>query len=388
MPRHQTKRILGKIRASIFRLIILSACISSFTIRHSTYAQAVLRGPLTTNSPAIKAAGNGGLIDALTNNFFRVPAQCDTNLVITNLSLGQVIRIEVWPTNGFNVTFAQQTASNSMQGWVRPLSSNQWNTIHVSRPDSTTTNFDVRAADYIETAGMAITRTTNFAARSVTTAASAVGTLSTNGVLVSSAWTNFNVIFGPGMDARTTNANGKVDMELRPKIRQLFGLTSNVTVTNTVAATSLITNALNAAQSVPANTLTTNSLIHIRASGYFTSVSAATTEVGIRFNNLTLIATNLLALGTTLVNDMWTLDCDIQCRSTGGSGSVMANGWIAVPSSTGAAASLAPKRIQKGLLASTTTIDTTVDQVVDVYITPGATTHGFTTTTCYAEIIQ
>lgn len=138
------------------------------------HGQPYIKGPLTTNSPAIKTAATGGLIDCITNNFFRVPVEVNTNLVITNLALGQVIRIEVWPTNGFTVTFAQQTASNTVQGWVRPLTSNQWNTVYVSRPDSTTTNFDIRAADYITVAGSGVFFATNFAARTVTVTATNV----------------------------------------------------------------------------------------------------------------------------------------------------------------------------------------------------------------------
>lgn len=356
----------------------------------ASYAQPVLRGPLTTNSPAIKTAATGGLIDAQTNNFFRVPVEVNTNLIVTNLSLGQVIRIEVWPTNGFTVTFLQQTASNSMQGWVQPLTSNQWNTVYVSRPDSTVTNFDIRAADYIETAGQAITRTTNFAARTVAAAAIALSSLSTNGTQATAAWTNLNLIYGTGIVARVTNVSGNVSMHLSAERanRVLFTLTNNITVTNTTAVTSFITNALWGSQVIPAGTLTPGVTLRFRAQGHVTSVSATACETGIRFNNGNLIATNQHAFATSLVNDNWALDVYISCRASGASGSVLGVGLMTRQTTSGAASANSGVRVQMGLLQSTVTVDTTIDQVFDAYMDPGATTHGLTVTSAILEIIQ
>jgi hypothetical protein len=49
---------------------------------------------------------------------------------------------------------------------------------------------------------------------------------------------------------------------------------------------------------------------------------------------------------------------------------------------------MSPRRIQNGLLQTAVTIDTTVDQVIDLYVDPGATTHGFTLTQCFVELVQ
>jgi hypothetical protein len=46
-------------------------------------------------------------------------------------------------------------------------------------------------------------------------ATNALATLSSNGVLVTSAWTNLNIIYGSGLTFLTTNTSGKVDMEIR-----------------------------------------------------------------------------------------------------------------------------------------------------------------------------
>jgi hypothetical protein len=140
------------------------------------FAQPTLRGPLTTNSPIVKAAYDGGLIDAATNNLFRVPVGVNTNLVITNLSVGQVIRIDIWCTNGFTCAFPQQTPTNSVQGWIRPVGSNAWQSVFVSKPAAGETNFDVRAVDYLDAGGAGITLATNFAT-GVRTIASAAYTL-------------------------------------------------------------------------------------------------------------------------------------------------------------------------------------------------------------------
>lgn len=109
--------------------------------------QPILRGPITTNSPVVASALPGGLIDAMTNNLFRVPVGVSTNLIVTNLGLGQVVSIEIFPTNGFTVTFPQQSAGNSYQGWVKPCQSNQWNVVHISRLDTAVTNFNVQSSD-------------------------------------------------------------------------------------------------------------------------------------------------------------------------------------------------------------------------------------------------
>lgn len=363
-------------------LSILSLlCIATLAV-----AQPVLRGPNTTNSPAINAAATGGLIDALTNNFFRVPVQVNTNLIITNLSLGQVIRIEVWPTNGFTVSFPQQTTSNSMQGWVQSLTSNQWNTVYVSRPDSTTTNFDIRAADYIETSGSGITRTTNYAAKTVATAASALISLSTNGTQVTGAWTNLNITYAGEMTI-STNTSGSVSMELRAS-KKLFKLGTSTTVTNTTSPTSFLTNACDRQTVIKANTLTTNMTIYVRARGLYTSTSSTATEFGIRMNNLTLICTNMAALGTTLVNDGFEIEAHLDVRAIGGSGSIHGSGTLWFGTSSGSAVAESPRRMWNGLLSSATTIDTTVDEVLDLYVKPGATSHGFTLTQCLVELIQ
>lgn len=139
----------------------------------SLHAQPTLRGPLTTNSPVVKAAYDGGLIDAATNNFFRVPVSVNTNLIITNISIGQAIRVEIWCTNGFTCSFPQQTISNSVQGWIHPISSNGWQTVFVHKPAAGETNFDIRAVEYVDAAGANVSLATNFATNIRTLAANA-----------------------------------------------------------------------------------------------------------------------------------------------------------------------------------------------------------------------
>jgi hypothetical protein len=219
-------------------------------------------------------------------------------------------------------------------------------------------------------------------------ATNALASLSTNGVQVTAAWTNANIIYGPGIDARVTNVSGNVAIELRAKSYRLFTLTNNVTVTNTTSPTSLITNALLGSQLIPANTLTPGAVVRVAARGMISSASATACETGIRFNNDTLIATNIFAYGTSLVNDLWGVDCVITVRSSGASGSVQGVGHVHRTTSTGSSSVIGSVRLINGLLQTAVTVDTTVDQVIDLYIDPGATTHGFTVTSCLVELLQ
>ncbi len=242
----------------------------SFFIFNSP-AQPTLRGPLTTNSPIVKAAYDGGLIDAATNNLFRVPVQVNTNLIITNLSIGQVIRIEVWCTNGFTCSFPQQTPSNSVQGWIQPISSNAWQTIFVFRPAATETNFDVRAVDSLDEAAGVLTLTTNFATRVRTYTAAAAYVLAIgvagsqnfadsttyyigadwNGSL-NSTWLNSSAeipksgtlkrVFVKVRVATTLGSNEAVSHYLR--INDATDVTLNTTATYDVAATNIVASGL------------------------------------------------------------------------------------------------------------------------------------------------
>ena len=173
-------------------------------------AQPLLRGPLTTNSPAMKPSLTDGLLDARTNNLFRVPVGVATNLVITNLAVGQVIRIDLFVTNGFTVTFPQQTAANTAQGWLVPVQSNAWQTVIVSQPASGETNFDFRVAQFLQTVGLSMALDTNFATRTVTIRGA---TLSSNGVTVG-GFSNLNVVATGGSNTLVqigvTNGNATI----------------------------------------------------------------------------------------------------------------------------------------------------------------------------------
>jgi hypothetical protein len=561
------------------RILLILLLHSAFCLLPSS-AQPVLRGPLTTNSPAIKSAGTNGHIDALTNNLFRVPVGVSTNLVITNLAVGQVIRIDLFVTNGFTVTFPQQTDTNTIQGWLAPVRSNDWQTVIVSRPSSTETNFDIRAADFIATAGVTMSLDTNFATRAVTIRGA---TLSSNGVTVG-AFSNLNVVATGGTNSLVqigvTNGNATLQINATPpasagssnypviavgtldntnlarmgnvnvgsnltasslqvtnpaslgdtnaaapvlpdtvlrmlsvdakparfalesynaadvngsfitgyRIRgtkaspgvvvsndvllalsgngwqgtmwtnsnaliamkaetnftaqnqptfiqffttkrgttnavealriqpdgttratnlvqtppelsganggpeagvayRLFSLTNSVTVTNTTSATSLITNALWGSQVIKAGTLKPGMNVRLRLRGFMTSASATVTTIGVRFNNGLVGATNIIAFATSLVSDHFGMDLVVSVRSSGASGTTFPYGEVLYQTGTGGSGITGPRRLQNGATASVITLDTTVDQVIDAYVAPGATTHGFTVTQAIAEII-
>lgn len=164
-------------------------------------------------------------------------------------------------------------------------------------------------------------------------------------------------------------------------------VTTPVTVTNTTSPTSLVTNATRGSMKIKGGTVTSNTTIRVSAAGYITSASATACEVGIRFNNGLVIATNMAALPTTLVNDGWVLNCEIGVGALGASGSALGAGTFAWPASAGASVTMGGRRICYGLFPTLQTVDWDSDQVVDIYIDPGATTHGVTCTRALVEII-
>jgi hypothetical protein len=169
---------------------------------------------------------------------------------------------------------------------------------------------------------------------------------------------------------------------------RLFTLTNAVTITNVTAATSWITNALWGTNWIAANVLTPGSTVRIRAGGYFTSASSTVTTFGLRSGNGLMLATNILALGTGLVADYIEMEVTMTVRATGASGVAFASGSVTYPATTGGASAITPRRLQSGPSASqTVTIDTTAPLLLDLFISPGATTHGFTLMRCTAELI-
>lgn len=300
-------------------------------------AQPFLRGPLTTNSPAIKGALDGGLLDAATNNFFRVPVGVNTNLVVTNIGLGQVIRVELFVTNGFTATFVQETASNTTAGFAVTLSSNAWQTVYISRPDTAVTNFDFRS-----------------------------GSVSGKGSFI-------------------TNANGGVTFIQRAAPFALWNWTNNVTITNTLAATSAITNGVDNVMTLPAGFWTMGKTLTFRAEGYMSSISATPTTFAVQWNS-TMLASNIVALPITLVNDFWFIEFTVRCATNSATGALFGSGKIAWQASAGSVTSVLPRRMQNGTFASPAITDTMAAGTIDLLITPGATTHSFTLVNANAAV--
>lgn len=164
-------------------------------------------------------------------------------------------------------------------------------------------------------------------------------------------------------------------------------LTNSVTVTNTTADTSCITNALLGSQTIPANTLWPGSTVRITLRGKMTSASATPTTFGVRSNNGLLLGTNIAALATTLVNDGFTMEGFLSIRSIGASGSAVFYGAVGYQSSSGAVTSALARRMLNGVFATAITLDTTTAIVIDPFVDPGATTHGFTAEICTIEIL-
>lgn len=113
----------------------------------------------------------------------------------------------------------------------------------------------------------------------------------------------------------------------------------------------------------PANYFKTGRLIHMRARGVYGST--ATPTMTWRLQNtvgttVTIVTSNAITLTSSVTNQAWEFDCQIQCRSEGSSGTLLAFGDLNL--GTSATASTTFYLPASGTAPTTATVDTTKSQ--------------------------
>jgi hypothetical protein len=212
-----------------------------------------------------------------------------------------------------------------------------------------------------------------------------VNSISTNAAVVSAAATSLNISAAPGIALKGTNVGGAVSIELVDGSR-LWSVTNDVTVTNTVAETSLITAGVFGSQTIPANFLRPGMTIQVKGWGKITTAAApGVTTITVKLGS-TLVSTNVSTPVGSSVNDWCSFDVTLTCRLTGASGSVKGQGLWQTPSTAGGAG-VGGRQLKLGTFFDAATIDTTAAQTLDVTVTPGATTTGITICEAYALLI-
>lgn len=149
-------------------------------------------------------------------------------------------------------------------------------------------------------------------------------------------------------------------------VQTIFTGTADAVVTNTTTETSAIGTGTGS-KTILANSLFVGRTIRIEGGGVYSAAAIApgNLTVKVKFGS-TVIATvvlgSILSAASTLG---FQFDCDIVCRTTGTTGTLMTSGSIDYASST-LGARLFGDLNNGGVV---TTIDTTVDQVLDVTVT-------------------
>lgn len=142
----------------------------------------------------------------------------------------------------------------------------------------------------------------------------------------------------------------------------LFSTTASTTVTAT-SATTLIGTAIGST-TIAANTFTAGQFLQVFAEGYLsTPATPASLTIDLKVGGSIRITTGAVVAIASVTNGTWRLNCGLTTRTTGGSGTQIAN---CVFEMTGSAATPGQAAMQT---ASTWTIDTTATQAVDIQAT-------------------
>ena len=168
-------------------------------------------------------------------------------------------------------------------------------------------------------------------------------------------------------------------------VRSIFTSTTTAIISNSSSETSLIGSGVGTL-TLAANALAEGRTIRIRVWGVLSSLGVlpGNLTLKVKFGSTVIASTGAVALTTGLSSAIFVIECDITCRSTGGSGSVMAQGKALV---TTALADIS-EPMSNG--TSTVTIDTTASNVVGVtaqFSTANAA-NSISGTNCTIEILN
>jgi hypothetical protein len=146
---------------------------------------------------------------------------------------------------------------------------------------------------------------------------------------------------------------------------RIFAQTASVTVADTASETTL-TGAGQGSLTLPANFFTVGRTIRLKAMGVFSDTGTPTLNVRFKLGSTTICSTGAVALAGTISNNVWSVEIELTCRTVGASGTVIAQGLFKYDESTHAGTT-------EGMASTTTTtIDTTASQAVNVTVQWGS----------------
>lgn len=150
--------------------------------------------------------------------------------------------------------------------------------------------------------------------------------------------------------------------------------TADATIANTVTETTLFGTVVGTL-TLPANFLIAGRTIRITMRGHVSTTGTPNLTIRSKFGSTELVTTTAFNAGT-LSNIGWTWTCDITCRSTGASGTVVASATFAWNNGSQ----------RNAVKTTTTTIDTTATQAVNVTAEWGTASASNTITAQLAQV--
>lgn len=157
----------------------------------------------------------------------------------------------------------------------------------------------------------------------------------------------------------------------------LFTQTQTVTVANTVSETAL-TGTGTGTLTLPANFFAAGKTIKIRALGYHSSTASPNITIRVKLGSTTILTTGAIASGNGS-DDAWVCDAFFTCRTTGGTGTVIGQGYYEEVHGNGNRGGM--------VNTATTTIDTTASQAISITVEWGTADAG-NTISCTNVLIE
>lgn len=158
---------------------------------------------------------------------------------------------------------------------------------------------------------------------------------------------------------------------------------TDVTVTNTVTKTDLLSGTVQGTLTIPAARMRQGSTYRVRLRGYWsTAASAGTVTVTMDLGGTTIVATGAETVADSVANGLFEIDFQITCQTTGATGTVIGGGHVAYTTGTGIES---PTWIPAAPTAAVT-VDTTGALAVTVNVTWGTADAGNTLTITTATL--
>lgn len=150
--------------------------------------------------------------------------------------------------------------------------------------------------------------------------------------------------------------------------------TADATIANTITETTLFGTVVGTL-TLPASFLIAGRTIRITMRGHVSTTGTPNLTIRSKFGSTELVTTTAFNAGT-LASIGWTWTCDITCRSTGATGTVVASGTFAWNNGSQ----------RNAVKTTTTTVDTTATQAVNVTAEWGTAAAANTITAQLAQV--